>query len=124
MVTEDTKHFWDYILHKELNLLKFIKSSELYQYASAAILLLIVMNKNTSIKIKSFVIFIYFILIFVFRLMSIHKSGIYKAWHKEQTGIPTKAQLRELKEKARAKNREIRENQEESKAPPKEKIND
>jgi len=98
MVSNDAKIFWKYILHEQLNLKKFIGKPIFYEYLSVIILVIIVINKSTSLRIKGLFVLVWFIFMTFLKFYSLYKSGIHRGWNRERIGILTKSQLKKIKE--------------------------
>lgn len=112
MITTDTKNFWRYMWHKELNIFKFIKKPIFYEVISALVLILIITNKNTSGRIKVLAIILFFAMLVAFNFYSLYKSGAHRFWVREKVGRVSRDKIKELKEQRRNNNKPVEEKEE------------
>lgn len=97
-ISYDFKIFWKYLLDKHLHPKNYIKSSAFYEYIIVFMLLYSVFFTTLSLQRKA-ILTICFILAYSFiKFYGLYKSGQHKAWNREKYNIPTKSDIRKIKQ--------------------------
>ena len=99
----DKKVFWQYIYHDQLHPRNWIKSSVFYEYLLMFLVLYAVLFSELTLQRKGIMFMAFLVGISIIKIYAIYKSGYHRYWNKKQHGIPTRNDIKRMKEEHKAK---------------------
>lgn len=95
----EKKIFLKYLLDKHLHPKNYIKSSAFYEYLIIFMLLYAVFFSPLKLQSKAYLTVCFLIAYSLIKFYGLYKSGEHRHWNKLRTGIPTKSDIRGMKDK-------------------------
>ena len=98
------KVFWRFIWEDQIKPTNWINSSRFYEYVMMFVILYAVIFTSMTLRQKAILFMGFLIGILIMRFYALYKSGAHRYWNRQKNGIPSRSQIRKMKQERANKN--------------------